>query len=1106
MIKKHNSLLKIMTGFALIVMCIFAGNTAEAQQLTALNTLSANKNQSVTVDFQNVPLSSALQQLTRKVSVGISYNTHLVPEKMINYKAENEDIYDVLDTLLDGTELYATLSNNRKVILIKELPTQRNRRLATIKGVVYDADTGETLPGATVNLDGTNKGATTDVDGNYEIKNVDPGAYTLIARFIGYEMHRERIEVAQDEVLNLDVNLQSDLVDLDEVVVTGYSARKRSVPTGSVSRIESQDFNEKLINSPDQALQGRMTGVQVVSSSGQPGSGLWITVRGTGSINAGTSPLYIVDGVQVQSSSSSLVESNVLALLSPDDIENIEVLKDASATAMYGAQGSNGVVLITTKQARKGQTEINVSSQIGYNEQPRKIDVLDGPTWTDIMIKGYVNKYYDRGETSEAQVEARRQQAIDTYGDPATAPTYNWQDALTRVGALHKLNVSATTGLENTRIYLSGSYDYEEGASLKSDFDRLSFRSNIDHKFTDNFTVATRLSVASSESNGLISGSANINSPFHGGLTQRPIDAIFTEDGDYNHNDIIRVNLVQRLNENIREAKTKSLRGSVTGVYDFSDHISFRSLWGVDFKTVRDRRYTSAKLPRYVDIGGTVHEYYKDAMLFNTNQILEYNQSFDKHNVNAITGFEYRANDTSNFDAEGSQLPNPVFKQLNLVAEDFGVGGSSSQWRAAGFLARVDYDYNNKYYVSGNLRYDGSSRFGSKNKWGLFYSGAFAWDMAREDFMKEVDFVNQMKLKVSYGITGNSSIGNFASRSLFGAGGDPYDGSIGLRPSSLGNDELTWEEAHSLDLGVEFAVLKNRIFGEVSYFHTLNKNLLLSAWLPTDSGFSSITQNSGTVKNNGIEAELGVRWISGRNFNWTTNFNYTFQQNEIIELVDGLDILGSSVRVGEPIDIIWDYNFAGINPADGRAFWYDIDGEITYERKSEDKVVRGSYSPDFYGGLTNTFNYKNFSLNVFFQYEYGRSTYNSTIGYRMETVASERGLTQRVADVSWQKPGDFAELPRYYMENSFPGSSSHKHSSLSIKDASYIRLKEMRLNYNVPTNLLEKIKIKSANLFVHGRNLVTWTNYPYGDPEMVGSATGGYPQSRQYAIGLNFKF
>ncbi len=1105
MIKKHKSLLKTTIGFA-VVMCLFAVKTVNAQQMTALNTLSANNNQNVTVDFQNIPLGSALKQLTRKVSVGISYNTQVVPDKIINYKAEDEYIYDVLNALLDGTQLYASLSNNRKVILIKELPAKSVMRLATIKGVVYDADTGETLPGATVNLDGTNRGTTTDVDGNYEIKNVEAGAYTLIARFIGYEIFQQRIQVAQDEELNFDINLQSELFGLDEVVVTGYSARKRSVPTGSVSRIESQDFNEKLIQSPDQALQGRMTGVQVVSSSGQPGSGLWITVRGTGSINAGTSPLYIVDGVQVQSTSSSVVESNVLALLNPDDIENIEVLKDASATAMYGAQGSNGVVLITTKQARKGQTEISVSSQIGYNEQPKKIDVLDGPTWTDIMIQGYVNKYYDRGETSEAAIENRRQQAIANYGDPATAPTYDWQDALTRVGALHKFNVSATTGFENTRIFLSGSYDFEEGASLKSDFDRLAFRANIDHKFTNNFTVATRMSVASSTGNGLITGSANINSPFHGGLTQRPIDAIYTEDGDYNHNDIIRVNLVQRLNENTRQANTRQFRGSLTGVYDFSDHLSFRSLWGVDFKTVAEHMYTSAKLPRYIDIGGTVTEYYKEATLFNTNQILEYNQSFDRHNFNVIGGFEYRANDTGNFSAGGSQLPNPIFKQLNLVAEDFNVSGSTSQWRAAGFLARVDYDFNRKYYLSGNLRYDGSSRFGAKNRWGLFYSGAFAWDMAREEFMRSISYINQMKFKVSYGITGNSSIGNFAARSLFGAGGDPYDGNTGLRPSSLGNDELTWEEAHSLDLGMEFSLLKHRVFGEFSYFHKLNKNLLLSAWLPTDSGFSSITQNSGTVKNNGYEVELGVRWFSARNFNWTTSFNYTYQQNEIIELVDGLDILGSSVRVGYPIDIIWDYNYAGINPADGRPFWYDKDGEITYERKEEDKVMRGKYSPDFYGGLTNTFNYKNFSLNVFFQYEYGRSTYNSTIGYRMETVATERGLSQRVADVSWRQPGDMSELPRFYVDNAFLGSSSHNHSSVVIKDASYIRLKEMRLNYSLPNSLLEKVKIKNANLFVHGRNLVTWSNYPYGDPEMVGTATGGYPQSRQYAIGLNFKF
>jgi TonB-dependent starch-binding outer membrane protein SusC len=361
-------------------------------------------------------------------------------------------------------------------------------------------------------------------------------------------------------------------------------------------------------------------------------------------------------------------------------------------------------------------------------------------------------------------------------------------------------------------------------------------------------------------------------------------------------------------------------------------------------------------------------------------------------------------------------------------------------------------------------------------------------------------------LKTSYGITGNSGISDFAARSLFGAGGSPYGGSIGLRPSGLGNDLLTWEEAQTLDLGIEFSVLGDRLYGEINYFNTKNKNLLLNAWLPTDSGFSSITRNAGVVQNTGWELELGARWISTPTFNWSTNFNYTYQTNEILELVDGLDILGSSTRVGYPIGIMWMNEYAGINPADGRVMWYDENGEITYRRSSADQKMVGKYSPDFYGGLTNTFSYRNVRLTTFFQYEYGRSTYNSSVGRRMQVVSTERGLMANVARDAWQQPGDMAALPRHYISSSFPGSSSHNNSSVFVTDASYIRLKEMRLDYTLPNQWVEAISLTRANVFLQARNLVTWTNYPYGDPEFIGQGTGEYPQSRQVTLGINFQF
>lgn len=1103
----------LFTAFALsLLICLGLGDaraqaSAYADDFLSSNTLQVKASQlqymniMIDVEFDDTPVLEALSFLAERGNLSLNYNkSNLNQDLRITQHFHETSLVDALQIVAEQAGIYFYISDSGHLILTPdELPSNTG----TIQGMVADGSSNEPLIGASIYISELERGDMTDVNGNFEIANIPEGTYTLRVTSVGYKAHTRTIEITAEQEYEIIITLEQDRLLLDEVVVTGYSVRQRSLPTGALTRVEGSDFRETLIQSPDQALQGRSSGVYVSHESGQPGSGLTVRVRGIGSIGAGNSPLYIVDGVQIRTDhTSALVQDNALSSINPNDIESIEVLKDASATALYGAQGANGVVLITTRQAQRGQTQINVSSQIGINEQPNIPHLMDGPTWTETMIQGYVNYYTDRGEDAET----RRQMAIQQYGDPATARTYDWMDALTRAGALQKYNVSAAAGLEDTRIRLSAGYDFEEGAAIGSDHTAMRFLSNIDHSFSDRFLIATRLSVANTKTTGLVAGSANINSPFHGGYTQRPIDAIYTEDGGYNHNDWIRVNMVQQLNENIRETKNRSLRGSVTGIYQILDNLSFRSLWALDFRTVRDRSYTSALLPRYQDTGGSLTERYRETYSFNTNQIVEFAESFDQHNLNLLAGFEYRENASSSFTGSGEQFPNPAFSELDLAAVQTGISGRSTESKFAGIFSRAEYNYENRYFVSGTLRYDGSSRFGAQNQWGLFYSGAFAWDIARESFMESISQINQLKLRTSYGITGNSSIGDFASRSLFGAGGDAYEGNTGLRPSGLGNDLLTWEEAQTFDFGLEFSLLGDRIYGDINWFNTRNKNLLLNAWLPTDSGFSSITRNAGTVENTGWEIDLGARVITSRDFSWTSNFNITFQENEIIELVDGLDLLGSTVRVGYPIDIIWSNEFAGINPADGRVMWYDADGEITYTRSSSDQKMMGKYSPDFFGGLSNTFRYQNFTLRAFFQYEYGRSTYNSSLGYRMHSVSSERGLVNRVATDAWQQPGDMTDIPRHYTSSSFPGSSSHTHSSRSIEDASYIRLKELTLNYNLPGHWIEKISLTQANIFVQGRNVLTWTKYPYQDPEVVGTATGEYPQSRQLSVGINFQF
>ena len=1095
---------------ALAMLCFTLNSWAQTaipvDQLLSRNYQSINlpsgAAKSISINFNNTPILIALNQLAEASGLSLNYNSRRVESNvLISGNYQNVTVKEVIANVTKEAGLFYYITDSAQLLVSSHaIPSE----YGSLRGTVIDAQSSEGLLAVNLLIVELQTGISTDVEGNFRLERITPGEYTLQITSIGYKQQLIPIVISADEELVLRIRLEADTSFLDEVVITGFSIRNRSLPTGSVNRIEGENFQNSLTQSPEQVLQGRTSGVQMQSIGGQPGSGMQVRIRGTGSINASNSPLYIIDGVRIRMSGTSDVlrgQDNPLATINPDDIENVEILKDASATALYGAQGANGVVLITTRQARRGQTRIDVSSQIGFTEQPRKLDIMDGPTWTETMIQGYVNTRVDAG-TDPATA---RQMGVQIYGDPATAPTYDWQDALTRSGAMYKYNFAASTGMENTRIYLSASYDFEEGTVLASDFSRIQLRSNIDHQFNNRFTVVTRLSLASTESNGLIIGSANILSPFHGGYTQRPIDAIYDENGDYNHNDIIRVNLVHALNENTRQSRMRQVRGSVSGIYNIMDNLSIRSFWGLDFRNVRDQTYTSPNLPRYIDLGGVLYEGFAETISMNSNQVIEYATSFENHGITVLGGFEYINNSRGGFNAEGSQFPNESLRELNLAGSRDGIGGSSTTSKFAGIFSRTDYNYDSRYFVTGTLRYDGSSRFGEKNRWGTFYSGAFAWDIRRESFMDQLDMVDLLKLRTSYGVTGNSGISDFAARSLFGSGGT-YEGQTGLRPSGLGNDLLTWEEAVSFDIGIEFSFLNERVYGDINRFRRLNRNLLLNAFLPTDSGFSSIARNVGKVENVGWEFELGARWISNRNLRWSTDFNITFVDNEIIELVDGLELLGSTTRLGYPLDIIWDNKFAGINPADGRAFWYDANGEITYRRTSADQQYIGNQSPDFFGGLINTFTYKNFMLRAFFQYEYGRMANNATIGNRMHSVSQERGLMARVATYAWMEPGDMTFIPRHYISTAFPGSSAHYHSSLYYADASYIRLKEITLTYSVPRSILERTGLNRASIILQGRNVLTWTNYPFGDPEFYFSGTGEYPVPRQFTVGVNLQF
>lgn len=993
---------------------------------------------------------------------------------------------------------------------------------SSLEGTVVDSESGEPLPGANVYIEELETGDSADENGEFSITNIEDGTYNVTISYVGYQEMTTEIEV--QGTTREEIELQADSEQLDEVVVTGYGTRDRSAPTGAISNVSGEDFENRSIQTADQALQGTSSGFRMVSTSGQPGGDSYIRIRGMGSINAGGDPLYIVDGVRMENSNrGGQASNNILSSINPGDIENIEVLKDAEATAIYGSDGANGVVLVTTKQGAEGETQFSLDYKTGVAEQTFEYDMLSGPEFVEMMIESETNRYQDLGETEyddteyDSPEEAARQDAIDTFGDPDEVNTYDWYGELLQPGAQHQFDLSARGGGENTQFYISGSFDDQDGTVINSNFNRMGLRANINHQATDrlSFDLKTNLSRTKAtgqvDQQGFQGGSNFINSPFHGGVTTRVTSPIYNDDGTYNEDtgDLVGVlyNNVQVLNEVDQWQRQNQLVGSLSATYEITDNLNFRSRANLDYRLQRDHDLEPNSVGRFANLdGGSVYDRTRESTSMNTDHVLDYQNNFnDVHNLNVLLGAEYQDVYQESHSALGEELPNALFGTIDATASNGSMTGSFSEYKKAGIFTRGEYTYDDRYTLSTNLRYDGSSRFGQDSRYGLFYSGGIAWDMAAEDFMQDVDFVEELKPRISYGTTGNSDIGNYTNRTFFGAAGS-YGGATGLRPTQLGISSLTWEVSRSLDFAVDWSMFEDRLYGTFELFRKDNEELLLDRSLPNHSGFSGVQDNIGEVRNQGFEVEVGGVLVDAGDFSWATDFNITYEESEILSLAEGQENIGTTVRVGEPREIFWGADFAGVNPADGRPMWYAEDGSLTYEVTEDDREPIGSPMPDYYGGFNNSFNYGPLSLDVLFHYEYGKELY--AVQYDIFMMQPHRGrvLTEEIYD-RWQEPGDMTHVPRAYSESAFPGSSNYwEFDDRNMQDGSFIRLKNLNLQYQLPSDLMESWGLNAASVFVQGENLLTWTAFEGPDPEVPAQAQTIYPKPRTITGGVSIDF
>ncbi len=994
------------------------------------------------------------------------------------------------------------------------VPTSALAQDGTIEGMVTDAETEEPLPGVNVIISELQVGAATTGEGTYAITGVPPGDYTLTATFVGYEDFEQEVSVTEGETVTLDIALAPSVAELAELVVEGYRIVQEAEPTGASAEVSGEIIEEANVQTATEAIQGRAAGVRITSTSGQPGSAFEIQVRGQGSITAGTDPLYVVDGVQINTESNSN-EANLspLAAIDPNDIESIRVLKDASATAIYGARAANGVVLITTKSGVAGETRVNFTAQTGAVMALKEFDILSAPQWA-----AYI---YEEAENAGVSREAIAEQFAIPSTNPDELVGTDWYDAAHRTGYTQGYDLSVSGGSEDTRFRISGTYEVDKGQVIKSGLNQVGLRVNLDHDISDAFTVGTKLNLSTLELRGSISDGPFINSPFWASYLIPPHHSIYNEPGNpesgYNNwSGTFSYNVVQQEDFNTQRTNSNQLIGSVNATWRIAPWLVARSLVGVSHEDLAEKDRRDPRLPQNASVGGSAFVSSTRETTFNASQTFNYNFALsDMNSISGLVGTEFRREYYQFSGAGGQGFPFFLFQNLQNTAEPTSATEFDTESRILSFFGDAEYGFDERYIVRGTLRYDGSSRFGSENRFGLFGSAGLAWNISNEAFMDDVDFVNNLKLRGSYGVLGNSdfgsTIGNFAARRLYGGGGE-YIGQPGLQPSSLGNQALTWEASAQSNIGLDYVLFDSRVSGSFNVYRTNTSELLLQRDLPLDSGFGSVLENVGVIRNEGIEFAISTVNVSAGGFQWNTDFNITFQRSEVLDLVgDDEEIIndtqpgGDLYRVGEPLGLYERVPWAGINPADGRPLYLDENGNLTYTVGGADaQRTFGNVLADFYGGLANTISFKGVTMDVLFQYDYGRKTFNND-RYFIDG-AFPFNHTTSVLD-HWEEPGDVASRPLPWLNGLRPGSTPYSggyfNSSVFMEDASYIRLKQLRLSYELPASLLAPIGMQRASIFAQGTNLLTFTNYTGIDPEQVGTALGQYPQNRRYTAGIS---
>ena len=1098
--------------------------------------------QKVTLQFRQVKLAKVFEAITQQTGLTVAYSRPIVnPDRVVSIEANKEELSNVLAQLLKGMNVAFEIGETKiylKEKTVSETP-QKGERLITISGIIVD-EKGEMIIGASIAVQGTTLGTITNADGEYSLANVPENSQITIS-FIGYQS----ISLPANAKALGKIVMKEDNELLDEVVVVGYGTQSKARVTGSIASLKKEQIKDMPVTSFEQAIAGQMPGVQVMQQSGTPGRGSSIKVRGASSITAGTNPLIVIDGFP-------MTTSNTATLLNPEDIESIEVLKDASSAAIYGSRGANGVIVVTTKKGKEGKTNINAKAYFGVQKVSHKIEMMDAYEYANFMTTARNNYWVDLNpgvnkptdDNNTRVKKARIPDYIVPYlnGETGLINT-DWQDEIFQTAAMQQYDISVSGGNQKLSHYTSASFVSQDGIIKNSGFQRFSARSNIqavinkrvtfDLSLAPSYSKTRQISEKNHKQDGLVLLTTIAN----------PAARAYDEDGSIMYGNQIELGnawgtsviesplaIAKSIKDNLHQFR---MIGNANISVNILEGLNFKTHFGMEYSNQREDYFRPSYLGNYNTQAPTqATGKYWNAQTTNwvNENTLNYKKDFGKHHFDVLLGLSAQKQNYLVASMEAANYPNDNVTTLNAGIVNTGTT-TESVWTLLSYFGRINYFFQNKYLLNFSIRWDGSSRFGKNNKYGCFPAVSLGWRVKEENWLKNVDMLSDLKLRVSYGKTGNFQINDYGSYSLLQANNYILNGVLvnGLAPATSPNPNISWEKTDQWNAGFDIAFFSNQLSFSADFYHSVTDGLLLDVPVPAASGFTSSLQNIGKLQNRGFELSLkGDFDFSG--FKWAPAFNFSLNRNEVKglgpnqeQIIDGNHI----TMIGEPIGNFYGYRILGVYKSQedldkyphlntakiGTYIYEDIsgpngvpDGEIT----DADRTILGNYNPDYTIGFFNSFSYKNFDLSFMIQCVQGLEIFNSARSF----LLNGEGWGNGAKDLYKNYFSETNPNGKYARPSVATADKLYEKSSYMVEDGSFIRFNNITLGYNFSKTFIAKVGLKGLRVYVTAQNPFTITKYSGYNPEVSTNSNaltpgidyGAYPTNKSIAFGLNVNF